>query len=1207
MLLLLCCLGLSSFPLAAAAGGWDDFSNNLATDLAPFLSLFGEQVTKQYLSESTTFLDYFIFAMAPMGILTAVVSAIRVCGSPSLRAFIGRAQEGAGIAEAELCSSTSRDVCELYNNGGIARVFGRPKILEVVYDPDNRDFSDGTAGIYTFQQYVAEKGKGNWLRTRPTKSEPSNPYAEAPPLIKPPPDPFAPNLSLNLGIRKQHPVIFRFVALVGLTLQCGVLTFAGVVTYYLKWEKDGRGPEQYACPLVLVGSVLVCGGMFLCAFLVGQSTQEEVWERRGKDRASMHWVQPGGQVIGDQTFDAFAYADSDDPQTVLKEYTVSWKRADLDHTGTVVWTAVALTVAGFVLQFTGLRAIHSAVAIAQLSATMVMSLARAALRMQRLKPEANRLRRFPDQVIGHELDWLALRIAWPDILADLGIPRLVLETRRGSWTFCGSLKPGSGLSAKILPGPTSTPNSPNTAVKVLAFRTRLAELTMSPLSQSKVLTSARHFNVEMVEVRRVARQLASAMDMAVSTIFTNSLTFQRDWGDTETILWPMVCEISHQPHHSSFRGKRHSVMLHFDKVAPGTSRSNVLWSLRNKAQLEGILGLWLWSMRLVAGENQMSRRPAESTCNDNRVRRIISTAANAAETEIKLWAPGQLLYVSFDEVHLLSVEYGHPGTQWLAPGGGRYGYHILGFAPHSHGESQVFQIFGWYASGITYSTPPGILPIWSIPTESPLAVLCAQEIFGSFIKEAFRLIDDIGSFKIGDEGLNFRLENQWVTELAKIFSDNQLGSDQEALLCVLPAVVSRSGLSSSKCALKAAKQFAITHRREKKWREAERVLRWIYAMMIEEGVQKFSCAGWDELDIDQIVLALAELYRNAVLEDESRSFGMDGIEWLSQQTSIPTAYSQKMIRRYKGVMEESSKRSRGRDEFGTSYLVGQHATLRSFTRIGIKPADVPTGRSELETAAKEGWPDVLCALLGHGADPNGKYLAAPYYPLCFAVQKGSALAVKELLDWGADPEKGDINGLTPLLFAANAGDASVVTALLTDTRTSVETKDTALALAAGRGHGAVVKVLLGHRADPNLPGKTGQTALHEAADGCHVAVVRILVEGGASVDAQNLDGRTALWLASKKGCEEAVKILLEHGANLKLAGDDGLTALHCAATNGNTSLVKMLLNNRADINAKTREGLTPLQLAENAGETSVAEILRTHSGSQYAPPKAKQE
>ncbi|KAF4874295.1 putative ankyrin repeat protein [Colletotrichum siamense] len=38
-----------------------DFTNDLFTDLGPLLALFGEQMTKQYISESTTFYDYFIF------------------------------------------------------------------------------------------------------------------------------------------------------------------------------------------------------------------------------------------------------------------------------------------------------------------------------------------------------------------------------------------------------------------------------------------------------------------------------------------------------------------------------------------------------------------------------------------------------------------------------------------------------------------------------------------------------------------------------------------------------------------------------------------------------------------------------------------------------------------------------------------------------------------------------------------------------------------------------------------------------------------------------------------------------------------------------------------------------------------------------------------------------------------------------------------
>jgi ankyrin repeat domain-containing protein 50 len=157
-----------------AASWWDDFSNNLFTDLTPVISLFGEEPTKQFLSESLTMLDYLISAMGPLGILTIVISAIRVRGGSSLRAFIGRAQEGLGNVESEVCSSTSRDICEMYNKGGIARVFGRPRMIELVYDPnatadefvDEDDGNEATSGLYTFgeyEDYVQEKkGRKEW-------------------------------------------------------------------------------------------------------------------------------------------------------------------------------------------------------------------------------------------------------------------------------------------------------------------------------------------------------------------------------------------------------------------------------------------------------------------------------------------------------------------------------------------------------------------------------------------------------------------------------------------------------------------------------------------------------------------------------------------------------------------------------------------------------------------------------------------------------------------------------------------------------------------------------------------------------------------------------------------------------------------------------------------------------------------------------------
>jgi hypothetical protein len=141
-----------------------DFTNDLASDIGPLLALFGENMTIQYLSESTSFLDYFIFAMAPIGIITAIVSTIRLCGHASFRAFIGRSQEGEGAVEAELCTSTSRDVCELFTKGGVQRVLGRPSILELVYiDHDSEshsekaDLPNDDVGLYLSRNYFEDR------------------------------------------------------------------------------------------------------------------------------------------------------------------------------------------------------------------------------------------------------------------------------------------------------------------------------------------------------------------------------------------------------------------------------------------------------------------------------------------------------------------------------------------------------------------------------------------------------------------------------------------------------------------------------------------------------------------------------------------------------------------------------------------------------------------------------------------------------------------------------------------------------------------------------------------------------------------------------------------------------------------------------------------------------------------------------------------
>lgn len=104
---------------------------------------------------------------------------------------------------------------------------------------------------------------------------------------------------------------------------------------------------------MIIGTLLICGGMCQCAFLIGQSTKEDAWlrkeEKEEKDlnRSSiMYWVQLRVQIIGDQTFDAFAYTDC---KRKLEKYTTSRRDHGSEESNFGVWIAIRTTFSGFFL------------------------------------------------------------------------------------------------------------------------------------------------------------------------------------------------------------------------------------------------------------------------------------------------------------------------------------------------------------------------------------------------------------------------------------------------------------------------------------------------------------------------------------------------------------------------------------------------------------------------------------------------------------------------------------------------------------------------------------------------------------------------------------------------------------------------------------------------------------------------------------------
>ncbi|KAJ4265329.1 hypothetical protein NW762_004614 [Fusarium torreyae] len=119
-----------------AAADDAEFAFNLFSDIAPILALFGDRFARQFMSESLEWTDHILFAMVPLGIITTITSAIRVAGSSRLKAFIGYAKENKALAEIELMSSTSEEVCELFNGKSVVRAMGKPAIATFLIFPD---------------------------------------------------------------------------------------------------------------------------------------------------------------------------------------------------------------------------------------------------------------------------------------------------------------------------------------------------------------------------------------------------------------------------------------------------------------------------------------------------------------------------------------------------------------------------------------------------------------------------------------------------------------------------------------------------------------------------------------------------------------------------------------------------------------------------------------------------------------------------------------------------------------------------------------------------------------------------------------------------------------------------------------------------------------------------------------------------------------
>jgi ankyrin repeat protein len=237
------------------------------------------------------------------------------------------------------------------------------------------------------------------------------------------------------------------------------------------------------------------------------------------------------------------------------------------------------------------------------------------------------------------------------------------------------------------------------------------------------------------------------------------------------------------------------------------------------------------------------------------------------------------------------------------------------------------------------------------------------------------------------------------------------------------------------------------------------------------------------------------------------------------------------------------------------------------------------GLTALIFAAREGDLATAKILLEHGADVN-QTSEFGWTPLLTATQNRFYQLGKFLLDHGADPNIANKGGWNPLYIATDnrnieggdyptrkpdvdhldfikllLGRGANVNARMassTETRTVFthqwlyEEGATPLLRAAQSGDLPLMKLLLEHKADPNINTDTGVTPLmvasgigwvegvtYEWSPAQTLEVVKLLIELGNDVNARDTtEGRTALMGAAHKGRTDVITTLVERGAKL---------------------------------------------------------------------------